>query len=207
MISAMHAQPAEMTLDEWAELDEDTQGELVDGVLVEEEVPNWIHETVITWLTCTLDAWLGARGWVAGSGIKYGLRPRRGRIPDLTVFLGRRPPPRGLVRTPPDIAVEVTTATPRDERRDRIEKYDEYAAFGIRLYWVVDPELRSFEVFELGEDSRYRRACAATDAAIEAVPGCPGLRLDVPSLWKRLDELEADDAHEPSGSSGEAADD
>ncbi|HET8775792.1 MAG TPA: Uma2 family endonuclease [Thermoanaerobaculia bacterium] len=78
------------------------------------------------------------------------IRRDRGRKPDLAVYLVRQQLPRnGAVTTPPDIAVEVVSPTPRDERRDRIEKMDEYAAFGIRFYWILDPWLQSLEIFEL----------------------------------------------------------
>jgi hypothetical protein len=48
-----------LSTDEWLSLDEDAQGELVDGWLVEEEVPDFTHELTISWLIRVLGAWLG----------------------------------------------------------------------------------------------------------------------------------------------------
>ena len=115
--------PRPMTLDEWYALDEDEPGEIVDGVLVEDEVPGYLHEFVVIWLGRVIATWGAIHGAiVAGSGGKFVVGPRRGRMPDLTVYLAgaTRPPLRGLIRVPPSIAVEVVTPTPRDERRDRV---------------------------------------------------------------------------------------
>jgi hypothetical protein len=48
------AKPKTMTLEEWADLDEDVDGELVDGVLQEEETPSFLHEIIVTWLIAAL---------------------------------------------------------------------------------------------------------------------------------------------------------
>ena len=178
-----------LTLEEWAAMDEDEPGELVDGRLEEEEVPGLIHELVVGWLAQIFRTWLGGRGWLFPSEAKYKVRRDRGRKPDITVYLTRRKLPReGVVTIPPDIAVEVVTATPRDERRDRIEKMDEYAAFGIRYYWILDPMLQSLEVFELTGD-RYARAARATEGTMRDVPGCEGLSIDLDALWAEISEL------------------
>lgn len=180
-----------MTLEQWAALPEDEPGELVDNRLEEEEVPNLIHETVVAWLIWVFKNWLGQRGFVFGSEAKYAVRATQGRKPDVSAYLdpdGSRLPRDGIVRVPPDIAVEVVSPSPRDERRDRIEKMDEYAAFGVRFYWILDPGLQSLEIFEL-VDGRYARAARATEGRMESVPGCDGLTIDLDELWNDLSRL------------------
>jgi Uma2 family endonuclease len=184
-----------MSIAEWEAMPEDEPGELVDDRLEEEEVPSFVHELVVVALTTLFKVWLaGRRGFVFGSDAKFALKPTRGRKPDLSVFLpgSRKPPARGASRVPPDILVEVVSPTPRDGRRDRVEKLKEYAAFGVRWYWIVEPELRSVQILELGPDSRYTYAVSATEGVIE-VPGCDGLSLDLDALWQEADLLEEEE--------------
>jgi Uma2 family endonuclease len=185
-----------MSLEEWAALDEDEPGEIVEGVLVEDEVPSTIHELVVSWLNEVLRAWGRARGaLVLGSGVKLAVAQRRGRMPDLVVYHSGipRPPPYGLVRVPPSLVVEVVSPSAKDERRDRVDKLAEYAALGVRWYWLVDPELRSFEILELSDGvgtapgARYSHAAAATEGRLDPVPGCDGLAIDVGELWAEVD--------------------
>jgi Uma2 family endonuclease len=180
-----------MDLAEWAKLPEDEPGEIVDGWLVEEEVPDWIHEQIVLWLGEALRPWLRARGgWAAASGVRLVVSATHGRKPDLIVFLREKPPARGLIDKVPDIVVEIISATPSDQRRDRVAKLAEYAARGIAQYWIIDPQVRSFEILVLGSNGRYEHAVAATEGSLDAIPGCPGLTLDVSGLWAELDELE-----------------
>jgi Uma2 family endonuclease len=63
------------------------------------------------------------------------------------VFFPGRPtlPRRGPVTIPPDIAVEVVSPSSADQRHDRITKLAEYAGFGVRFYWMLDPSARTFK--------------------------------------------------------------
>jgi Uma2 family endonuclease len=181
-----------MTLAEWADLHEDVEGELLDGVLVEEEMPTHLHEVVVVWLAAQLLRWATPRGgWVFGSERKIAVAPRRGRKPDLSVDLSHAPDPHAtLTTTPPEIVVEVISPRPRDTRRDRIEKADEYARFGVAWYWLVDPAVRTLEIWKLGPRRRYERALSKGDGRAR-IPGCRGLVLDLDELWGLCAALEA----------------
>jgi Uma2 family endonuclease len=181
-----------MTLEEWAALPDGEPGEIVDGYRVEEEVPENVHELIVAWLIQILRGWGVARGaFVFGSGAKYAVTKGRGRMPDVSVFLpgGPRPPRKGLNRQPPGIAIEIVSDTPRDARRDRVEKLQDYAAFGVHWYWIVDPGLRSLQIHELDAQGRYVHVVDATDGVVERVPGCEGLTIDLPALWAEIDAL------------------
>jgi len=172
-------------------LPEDEPGEVVGGVLVEEEVPDIVHETVIMELGGELRAWVRPRGGiVAGSGTKLGVAPDGGRMPDVAVFFADNLPARGaLTRRAPDIAVEVLSQTPRDQRRDRIEKRREYAAFGVRYDWILDPWARTLEILELGDDRRYKIVFDAAEGKHDQIPGCDGLALDLDMVWAAVDRI------------------
>jgi Uma2 family endonuclease len=183
----------ELSLDEWFDLPEDQSGELVEGRLEEEEVPDYLHELLVSLLIQALGPWITPRGGlVAGSDAKFAVSSRRGRKPDLTVYLpgSRRPPARGLIRVPPDIDIEIVPPTPRDGRRDRVEKTAEYATFGVAWYWLLDPQLRSLEILQLDSQGRYVHVLGASTGKLEQIPGCEGLTLDLDALWAAIDSLE-----------------
>lgn len=190
---------AVLTVDAWAALDEDVGGELVDGSLEEEEVASWAHEIVVSWLIHVLRTWLIPRGgFVLGSETKLAISPSRGRKPDVLAYFGVRSPAGVPV---PDIVVEVITHTPRDQRRDRIEKKRDYAILGVRQYWLVDPEARTLEILVRQADGRFLEVLAAAEG-IHAVAGCDGLQLDLDALWREIDHgtsFFADLEHTDSG--------
>jgi Uma2 family endonuclease len=194
----------EVTLARWGEMDEDEPGELVDGRIVEDEDVGVLHEVVVIWLGWVLRSWLASNpGFVGGSDGRFGVAPRRGRKPDLFVYLaGRTPPAQGLVTLPPDIMIEVVSPRPQDARRDRVEKMREYAAFGVRFYWIVDPGIRSFEIVELDGAGRYSYAVGVSEGRIERVPGCEGLAIDVDALWREVDRLQPEVGPEGEGGGG-----
>jgi Uma2 family endonuclease len=195
MRSEHDPQATSMTLDEWARLDEDQPGELVGGYLEEEEVASFVHEWLVAVLARRFQDWLRDRGLVVTSDAKLAIAENQGRKPDLSVWFPGSPRPRlsaSVSSVPPDVAVEVVTPTPRDARRDRVTKYDEYAAFGVRFYWIVDPELRTVEVFALREGT-YTRVVGASEGQALPVPGIDGAAFDLDAIWSRLDELLAEE--------------
>jgi Uma2 family endonuclease len=178
-----------MTLTQWAALDEDVEGELVDGVLVEEEVASYLHEIVVAWLVRVLGEWsLQRRAFVVGSEAKIAVGPRSGRKPDVSVFLGEYPPVNTtLARRPPHMVIEVVSPRSRDARRDRIDKIQDYASAGVRFYWLIDPKRRTLEILRREANKRFARALDSSAGRVERVPGCEGLVLDLDQLWREVD--------------------
>lgn len=187
-----HAEPlaTEMSLEVWAELPEDAEGELASGHLEEEEVPDRLHEAAVRWLLVELALWARAHGArVFGSELKLAIGHRTGRKPDLSVWLSGSPRSHGedtLQRQLPDLVIEVLSPRPRDQQRDRVVKPEEYARAGIRWYWLVDPRARTFEVLELGQDGRYVHAAGGAEGRLRP-PGFKELALDLDALWSEVD--------------------
>lgn len=84
------------------------------------------------------------------------------------------------VEGPPDLIMEILSSG--TARRDRVEKAQLYARHGVRHYWLVDPEARAIEAFELSEGQYRRTAHLAGEATF--VPSLfPGLAIPLSSLW------------------------
>jgi Uma2 family endonuclease len=110
---------------------------------------------------------------------------RSGREPDL-LFVARERE-HLLLRTrlagPADLAVEVVSE--ESVERDRVVKFREYAAAGVREYWLIDPETETAEFFGLvsrAGETRYEPLPVEEGAFSSAV--IEGFRLRVEWLWQ-----------------------
>jgi len=132
----------------------DVQYELVDGWVVVNPAPGPGHQQVVTNLFRLL---LGARpaghevltaplDWVLSSD------PPRVRQPDVVLVALPAVLP---LTSPPLLVVEVLS--PGGHERDLVTKRLEYAAAGLRHYWVIDPQAPAVVIFagdELHEVAR-----------------------------------------------------
>jgi Uma2 family endonuclease len=133
-----------------------------------------------------------ASGWVWPADNGYQCFPHeRGRIrrPDVSFIRAGRLPgdvlPKGFVRIPPDLAVEVVS--PNDTAYELEEKLEDYQQAGVRLVWVIHPESRTVTIYRAdGTVSRLREAEELTGEDV-----IPGFRCLVGSLLPPIEKPES----------------
>jgi Uma2 family endonuclease len=144
---------------EWA--DEDVHAEWVDGEVIQFMPPDEHHQDISVLLSFLfkylVDIHDLGKIWTAPFEMKLS-QSRSSREPDLlfvaTENLGRLDGKR--VQGPADLVVEIVS--PESVSRDRLTKFREYAAVGVKEYWIVDPRSAStpIRIFELTDDRSYR---------------------------------------------------
>lgn len=117
--------------------------------------------------------------------------------PDLTVICGspQRDPNSRNTAVNPSLLVEVLS--PRTERYDRGEKFDNYQQIpSLRTYVLVYTRQEKVEVFDRNDDGswRYRRSGPGGVVQLDAI----GATLSVDALYDGLPEDDSDDAEEAS---------
>jgi Uma2 family endonuclease len=85
-----------------------------------------------------------------------------------------------LIFVAPTLAVEILS--PSTTTIDRSRKLQLYARHGVPYYWIVDPDARAIEVYELA-DGVYRLVTRAAGDAPVSLPPFPDLAVVVDSLW------------------------
>ncbi len=191
MITATRREPGPYTWEDFVALEEDDLRELIDGELVEVEVPNDAHELLVPLLSRHLLDWADAHGGGAtfASGYKVRITNKRGVMPDLQFYRpvnlprGQR---QGLATGRPDLAVEIVS--PTSVRYDRVVKMNWYASIGTPEYWIVDPEARTLERLVLAE-GHYLIADALEGDAVFRPQSFEGMEIPLARLWAALDEI------------------
>jgi Uma2 family endonuclease len=178
MVGASGTHPGPYTWSDFVALPEDDRRELIDGELVETEVPSYAHEAIVVQIVSLLNRWCAATGAgvTLASGAKTRISERRGVMPDAQLFLteGERASRR------PFVVVEIQS--PSSRRYDRVVKLGYYASLGVPEYWIVDPEACAFERLVLHGD-RYTIADALADDAVVRPESLEGLELPLGELW------------------------
>ena len=182
----LHAASLPITWARFVQLEDDDRRELVDGELLEIDVPTKKHEWIVARLIWFLTSWAEPRraGIVLGSGYKVRIDDHRGVMPDVQFTRSGREgllDDEGMTRGAPDLAVEVVS--PSSGRFDRVQKLAWYAAIGVGEYWIVDPDIETSERRVLGSDKRFVLSTVSGDEVF-APETFVGLEIPLADLWR-----------------------
>src|SRR5262249_10838449 len=153
--------------------------ELWDGEIVMSPAPSFDHQEIVLRVARCVQDWVSARklGKVITSPIDMVLSPHRAMQPDVAyIAQDRLNIIDRAIRGPVDLAVEVISLGNRN--RDRIEKRDLYEQYGVKEYWIIDPEAQTVEVLHL-ENARYRLVMRASVGQSISSKLLSGLELSV----------------------------
>lgn len=160
--------------------------ELVDGVPVE-RMMSLLSGRVEMAIGRILDTYCieNQPGWILGPSCGYRCfpwQPGKVRRPDVSFIARDRLPSEeqwseGYVTIPPDLAIEVTS--PNDEVYELEAKVEEYLRAGVRLIWIIHPEVQAIQVIRA--DGSGLRIRSGGELSGEDV--LPGFRCPVASLF------------------------
>lgn len=174
-----------MTFDEFMVIShEDAQENLLDGVMYVASPVGRGHWELSAWLTELLGVYVRERelGHVMFERVAFRLSDTWAPVPDVAFVCTER---MGIIRSGyvdgvPDFVVEI--ASPESEARDYEIKREGYEKFGVKEYWIIDPDEQVATFLVLGE-SRYEEA--KLDRGMVSSRAIPGFRVAVNWLWQK----------------------
>ena len=170
------------TYEDYFKLDDDQRYEIINGNLLMAPAPDTWHQTWVGELYLILHQHLKARtlGRVFVSPVDVVLDAHNTVQPDLVVILSAN---LGIIQHravfgTPDLLVELVS--PSSVRRDRYDKRDLYARFGVKEYWIGDLANKAMEILTL-KGGQYELHCSAEEKGKLTSLVLPGLEFDLPA--------------------------
>ena len=182
-----YAVKRKLTYEDYAKLPNETGYtlQLIDGLIIREPSPSFIHQRVSRRLLQVLTAYFAEadpRGEVFTAPLDIFLNEHTVVQPDLIFLPGTRPAKSDPVDSLPELVVEITS--PSTARTDRVRKLNSYLKAGVPHYWIVNPVDGFIECYEL-RDGHYVLP-VALDEGTFAHPAFPGLAFELEGLWAEV---------------------
>jgi Uma2 family endonuclease len=193
--------PSDLTYENYVRLPDDGRRyEILDGELEVSPAPSPKHQGVSRNLLVALHGHVQRRGLGTVYCAPIDVILARDSVvqPDLVFVAAGRVSivTERAIEGPPDLAVEILSSW--SDQRDRVTKVELYARYGVRHYWIVDPDTRMLEMYEprrgaprRGRQRRggsrrgaaYRLVATHKGAAIARTSLFPDLEIDLGRVW------------------------
>ena len=171
-------------------IDEGKKMEFINGEIIFQSPAKLRHTNSVKLLTNLLSNFVikNDLGFVGGEKMLVSLT-RNDYEPDVCFFdksKSQNFKPDQMQFPAPDIAVEVLS--PSTEKYDRETKFQDYAAHGIREYWIIDAEHEIVEQYFL-ENENYELLLKSKDGTIESVV-LPDFKIKIRAVFDEKANLE-----------------
>jgi Uma2 family endonuclease len=148
--------PPRTIMEVYKNLPEGTLAELIDNVIYMSPSPVYSHQEVLLEITTKLKRHLKKSGKVVIAPFDVYLDDRSNAVqPDIVIILDINKGtliPNGHFHGVPDVVVEILS--PGNKDYDLVKKKELYERFGVKEYWIVDPESKETIGYFL-QDSKF----------------------------------------------------
>ena len=147
-----------LTVDEFYEMvNEDTNAELVEGVIIMKSPVSCKHERLFDFLHTVLSQYVQEKslGQVFGSRTAVQITNHTAREPNL-LFVRREHFDiihKNDIKGAPDLVIEIVS--PHDKPYEMVAKQAEYEQIGVCEFWLIDQPEQRILVYDLGPDGRF----------------------------------------------------
>lgn len=166
------------------------KADLIKGVMYAQSPPLDLHEALFAFLFPLLVEYVRHKklGVLLGSKSAARLGEYDGPMPDIMFISEER---RHIVKPAyvdgaPDLIVEIIS--PSTAHIDRVKKKNQYAEFGVREYWMIDPN-RQIAEFLRNHDGKWEPITLSAEGVFRSQA--------VPEFWMRVDWLWAEELPDP----------
>jgi len=170
----------EYTYEEWLEMDDNENIDLIDGVLFRHGAPylrgepSSRHMDIVRELTVELTIFLRGKGRqcrVYTNPYMVKLNKKTIVHPDVTVVCDKtKRTDRGCVGSP-ELVIEILSLTNAGD--DLFTKYNQYKLAGVKEYWIVDPVKNTVAAYILQNKEYSVKYYAEKDILpVNVIPGC-----------------------------------
>jgi len=167
-------QKEEYTYEDWLEMDNNENIELIDGVIYMTGEPSRRHQDIVTALLGELYGFLKGKGSqckVYANPFMVKLNKKNTVHPDVSVVCDKNKlNDRGCFGAP-DLIIEILS--PSNATHDMWTKRVQYLKAGVKEYWIVDPVLNNVRVNLLDEKQYHEHSYYENDSIqVTVLPGC-----------------------------------
>jgi Uma2 family endonuclease len=183
MAAVLEKQAKRWTYEEYSKLDDDQRHEIIGGDLLMAPAPDYLHQDWSRKLFRIIDRFATDKklGEIIYAPFDVVLNVENTVEPDL-IFVSAANSgiiQRRAIVGVPDLLVEIIS--PSSVRRDRYDKKELYARFGVKEYWICDPANKSLEILVLRE-GQYSLHSSAEEKGKITSHVLTGLQFDVTDI-------------------------
>jgi Uma2 family endonuclease len=187
VIAQLEHKPDWISFEDFLEAYDGVRAEWVDGRVVEMTPQTDRHLLIWGFLYKAISGFVaqkGLGGLVAQAGFQVKLSSHVAREPDVFYLApgNEHRFKRTFVDGPVDLAIEIIS--PDSRVRDRRDKFLEYAAAGVREYWIIDPDAETVEVYRLSTSGTYEPVPLGNPPRVNSEV-IPGLWIDPAWMWAK----------------------
>ena len=183
MATAVEKPVKRWTYEDYYKLEDDQRYEIIDGELLMAPAPDTWHQSWSGDIYAVLRTHVTGQklGKVFMAPVDVVLDPENTVQPDIVFvpadnvgIIQRR-----AIFGVPDLLVELVS--PSSVRRDRYDKKQLYARFGVKEYWIGDPANKALEILTL-KSGNYELHCSAEEKGKLTSLLLPGLEFDLSEI-------------------------